>query len=81
MNQVPPQIHIKARFIEVPEGQVEAILKAGTAVDTKQTNVVEIIAADKMKSLLHQLESAGGVVALAEPEAVTTSPRQVQMRI
>jgi type II secretory pathway component GspD/PulD (secretin)/beta-lactamase regulating signal transducer with metallopeptidase domain len=80
LNEVAPQIHIKARFIEVPEGQMEAILKAGTVVDTKQTNVVEIIAADKMKSLLHQLESSGGVVALAEPEAVTASLRQVLMR-
>jgi type II secretory pathway component GspD/PulD (secretin)/beta-lactamase regulating signal transducer with metallopeptidase domain len=77
LNQTAPQIHIKARFIEVPESEVGAILQAGTAVDT---NTVEIIAADKMKSLLHQLESASGVKTLAEPESVVAHGRQVQMR-
>ncbi|HZF00290.1 MAG TPA: hypothetical protein VE344_00155 [Methylomirabilota bacterium] len=80
LNQVAPQIHIKARFIEVPEDNVELILKTGVAVDAKEKNTVEIIAADKMKSLLRQLESTSGVETLAEPEVVTTSSRQTQMR-
>lgn len=80
LNQIPPQIHIKARFIEVPETDVESVLKAGVAVDAKEKNTVEIITADKMKPLLRQLESDGKTVTLAEPEAETTSLRQVQMR-
>jgi type II secretory pathway component GspD/PulD (secretin)/beta-lactamase regulating signal transducer with metallopeptidase domain len=91
LNEASWQIHIKARFIEVPESEVGAILQAGTAVDTStveilkagtavSTNTVEILAADKMKSLLRQLASAGGVAALAEPEAVTAHAHQVQMR-
>lgn len=77
LDQVPTQIHIKTRFIEVPEDEVGAILQAGTAVDT---NTVEIIGADKMKSLLHQLATATGTKELAEPGAVTGSGRQTQMR-
>jgi type II secretory pathway component GspD/PulD (secretin)/beta-lactamase regulating signal transducer with metallopeptidase domain len=77
LNQTAPQVHSKTRFLEVPEVEVEEILKAGTAVDT---NTVVIITADKMKSLMHQLESASGVKTLAEPESVVTTGRQVQMR-
>jgi beta-lactamase regulating signal transducer with metallopeptidase domain len=80
LNQIPPQIHIKARFIEVPMAEAEAILKAGTVVNAGETNTAEIVTADKMKSLLRQLDSAGGALNLAEPEAVTTSGRQTQMR-
>jgi len=80
LNQIPPQIHIKARFVEVPEGVVESILKAGVAVDAKEKNTAEIITADKIKPLLRQLESTSGSETLAEPEAVTTSGRQTQMR-
>jgi len=76
-NQTAPQIHSKARFIEVSEVEVEGILKAGTAVDT---NTAIIINADKMKTLLRQLESASGVKTLAEPESLTASWRHVQMR-
>ena len=76
LNQTAPQLHIKTRFLEVPEVEVAEILKAGTAVDT---NMVEIISAEKMKPLLRQLESASGVETLAEPEAVTISGRQMQM--
>ena len=80
LNQVPPEIHIKARFTEVPESDVGSVLKAGVAVDAKETNTVEILTATNATMLLRQLESAGGVTALAEPEAETTSGRQIQMR-
>ena len=77
LNRTAPQIHIKTRFLKVPAAGVEEISNAGTAVDT---NTVEIIAADKITSLLHQLESASGVEILAEPEVVTTTGRQTLMR-
>ena len=80
LNQVPPQIHIKARFIEVPLDEAETALKAGSVVKAGETNTVEILTAEKMKSLLRQLESASGAETLAEPECVTTSGRQTQMR-
>ena len=52
-----PNIYVKARFIEAPEDEVETILKAGTIVDRGETNTVEIITSDKMKSLIGQLAS------------------------
>jgi beta-lactamase regulating signal transducer with metallopeptidase domain/type II secretory pathway component GspD/PulD (secretin) len=80
LNQVPPEIHIKARFMEVPESDVESVLKAGVAVDTKGTNKVEIITATNETIQLRKLESHSGFENLAEPEAVTISGRQTQMR-
>jgi len=80
LYQIPPQIHIKARFVEVPESDVESIWKAGVAVDTKGTNKVEIITATNETIQLRKLESHSGFENLAEPEAITTSGRQTQMR-
>lgn len=80
LNKDAPQIHIKARFIKMPEADADAILKAGTVVDTKERNTVEIMTAAKATPLLRKLESRGGMETLSEPEATTTSLRQVQMR-
>ena len=79
LNQTAPQIHIKTRFVEVPESEVESILKAGVAVGARETNTVEIVTADKMKLLQSQLKTGGGVETLAEPEVVASSGRQTQM--
>jgi hypothetical protein len=80
LNQVPPQIHIKARFMEVPESDVESVWKAGVAVDIKGTNKVEIITATNETIQLRKLESHSGFENLADPEAITTSGRQTMMR-
>lgn len=80
LNLVAPQIHIKARFMEVPQSAFDSIWNVGTVVDVTETNTVEIIAADKFKSLLHELENDGSET-LAEPEVVTLSGRQTQMRV
>jgi hypothetical protein len=80
LNKDAPQIHIKARFIKMSEADADTILKAGTAVDTKETNTVEIMTAAKATPLLHKLESRSGMETLSEPEATTTSLRQIQMR-
>lgn len=79
LNPVAPQIHIKARFMDVPQGAFDSIWKTGTLVDKTETNTVEIIAANKFKPLPRQLERAGAET-LAEPEVVTIGGRQTQMR-
>jgi hypothetical protein len=79
LNTAPTQLHIKAYFIQVPESDVASILKAGTVVDTKENNTVEIMSDTQTSSLLRKLRSDGAII-LAEPEAVLTSGRQVQMR-
>jgi hypothetical protein len=80
LNKAAPQVHVKARFIKMSEADADAILKAGTAVDTKEKNTVEIMTAAKATPLLRKLESRTGMETLGEPEATTTSLRQVQMR-
>ena len=80
LNQFNPEIDIKARFIEVPESDVEFILKTGVVVDTKEKNSVETLTATNAAMLLRILELHSGVEILSEPEATTTSLRQVQMR-
>jgi beta-lactamase regulating signal transducer with metallopeptidase domain len=81
LNQVTPQIHIKARFFEVPKGTV-----AGFGRFLNSTNPAAadqftgILTATNAKVFLHSLESRKGVEDLAEPEVVTTSGRQTQMR-
>ena len=80
LNKATPQIHITARVIKMAEADADAILKAGIAVDTKEKNTVEIMTAAKATPLLRKLESRGGMETLGEPEATTTSLRQIQMR-
>jgi RNA polymerase sigma factor (sigma-70 family) len=74
----PPQVHSKAYFIKVPESNVESILKAGTVVDTKGKNIVEIMSPAQTSLLLRGLRSSGAMI-LSEPEVVTLSGRQTQM--
>jgi RNA polymerase sigma factor (sigma-70 family) len=78
LNSAPPQVHSKAYFIQAPESDVDSVLKAGTVVDTKERNTVEIMSAGQTSLLLRKLESDGAKM-LSQPEAVVTSGRQVQM--
>ncbi|HUA68699.1 MAG TPA: sigma factor-like helix-turn-helix DNA-binding protein, partial [Candidatus Saccharimonadales bacterium] len=76
----PPQFHIKAYFINVPERDVEPILKIGTAVGGGDKNTAEIMTANQATLALRELKSFGGEEVLGEPEIVTLSGRQSQMR-
>jgi len=80
LNYAPPQIHMKARFIEVPESDAEAVLNAGTVLNTTNNNSVEILDDDKVMQLFRRL-SSDHAVTLGEPEAVTLSGHQTQMRV
>lgn len=135
LNQVPPQVHIKARFIEVNQddnaalgfdwylgnfingrvvanggsapsltvpvsaanplgafpGNTVASLIPGSSSDQLLTGglrntgpalatVTGILTDPNFRVVLHALEQRTGVETLAEPEVVTTSGRQTQMR-
>ena len=80
LTYAPPQVHSKAYFIKVPESDVESILKAGTVVDTKEKNMVEIMSPAQTSFLLRGLRSTGAMT-LSEPEVLTTSGRQTQMSV
>jgi len=72
------QIHIKARFIDMPltPDDVADLLPLRKSKDLGYG----ILTAPQMKALLHKLQSQNGVEELAEPEATTLGGRQIQMR-
>jgi beta-lactamase regulating signal transducer with metallopeptidase domain len=75
----PPQIHIKARFIEVPEAMTKNLLWANL-IPAGVTNVTGVLTGPYLRLLLHTLEQSKGTETLAEPEVTTLSGRQTQMR-
>jgi Flp pilus assembly secretin CpaC len=82
---IPPQVHIKARFLEVPKGALDGLANVtGVTNQSVQSNqvagLVGILTDKNLRTVLHNLEALPGVETLAEPEVVTTSGRQTQMR-
>ena len=77
----PPQVHMKARFLNAPEAAVSSLTKAGTVLNTPDNNSAEIMDTEKFIPLLRSIERMPGVNILAEPEVVTCSGRQTQMRV
>ncbi len=74
----PPQIHIKARFIEVPEEMTASL--GADLIPTSITNVAGILTSPNFRLVLHSLEQSQGTETLAEPEVTTLSGLQTQMR-
>jgi RNA polymerase sigma factor (sigma-70 family) len=70
-NSPAPQIHIKARFLTMPK-DVPAGWYSSTGVG--------ILTSENTSIALKQLRLRNDVETLAEPEVVTTSGRQFQMR-
>jgi RNA polymerase sigma factor (sigma-70 family) len=75
----PPQFHFKAYFINVPESDVEPILKIGTGVGSADKNTVEIMTDNQFRRSLRELKSLGGEEVLGEPEVVTSTGRQTRV--
>jgi Flp pilus assembly secretin CpaC len=70
------QIHIKSRFVEVPKNMAESLEK----IPGFTNGVTSVLAPEDARTLLKALESIHGSETLAEPEVVTISGRQTQMR-
>jgi RNA polymerase sigma factor (sigma-70 family) len=68
----PPQIHIKARFLTMPK---DVLAGMGGA-----TSFTGILTSENASNILQEVELHNGVKILAEPEMVTISGRQTQMR-
>jgi len=77
LNQFNPEIDIKARFIEVPK---DSFVMPTTVSNSVAGQMTGILTDPNFRVVLHALEQRTGVESLAEPEAVTTSGRQTQMR-
>ncbi|HEU6447412.1 MAG TPA: M56 family metallopeptidase [Verrucomicrobiae bacterium] len=74
-NQLP-QIHIKARFIEVPKGTMTGL---GNMIGSPG-QLTGILTGPNAKTALKALEGRTGYETLAVPEVVTIGGRQTQMR-
>ena len=77
LNFWEPQIHIKARFIEVPK---DGFVMPTTLSNNIAGQMVGILNDPEFRTVLQALEHRQGAEILAEPEAVTISGRQTQMR-
>ncbi|MDR3456977.1 MAG: M56 family metallopeptidase [Verrucomicrobiae bacterium] len=80
INQVPPQIHIKARFLQVPRGTVAGL---GNLVDSTNSTAAEftgILDEAKTRAMLHSFAAGKGYETIGEPEVTTLSGRQCQIR-
>jgi Flp pilus assembly secretin CpaC len=79
-------IHIKARFFEVPKGTLcgsGGILEEfgkNTGGTNQAGQLVEILTAENAVATMRMLESQSGFEELAEPEVTTISGRQTGMR-
>jgi beta-lactamase regulating signal transducer with metallopeptidase domain/tetratricopeptide (TPR) repeat protein len=79
LNQ-PSQIHIKARFIEMPSNWDDADTPDLLSAIERSNSGYGILTAAEMKAVWQQLQSQNGVDELAEPEGTTLSGRDMQMR-
>ena len=80
LSGVPPQIHIKARFYEVPKGTLLGFQNMAVSSNSA-AQVTGILNATNAQTVLRSLQARSGVEVLAEPEVTTTSGRQTQMRV
>src|ERR1022692_1988073 len=69
-NAVLPQIHIKARFIEVPKDGFVMPQLSSNAVTGQMTG---ILSDPEFRTVLGTVEHQKGAETLAEPECITTS--------
>jgi hypothetical protein len=81
-NRPLPQLHIKARFLKAPKGTVAGLgnFLNSTNFTAGQFKFKGILNEADMRTILRSLESRKDVEALAEPEVITISGRQTEMR-
>lgn len=77
LNDGPPFIHIKARFIELPKTFLSSAVAKSMVPGL--TNGA-ILSNPEFQHFLHEVESQKGSEELAEPEVTTIGGRQTQMR-
>jgi beta-lactamase regulating signal transducer with metallopeptidase domain len=80
LNQVAPQVRIKARFLEVPEGTVANLGSFFSSTNSAVGAFTGILTATNAKIILHSLGLLKGVEVFGEPEVTAISGRQTQMR-
>jgi type II secretory pathway component GspD/PulD (secretin) len=76
-----PQIHIKARFVEVPKGTMSTLSQFQNVTNLSFAGgYTGILNDENFKTVIHALEAREDVEFLTEPEVTTASGRQTQVR-
>ncbi|HWY31917.1 MAG TPA: hypothetical protein VNX46_14245, partial [Candidatus Acidoferrum sp.] len=79
LNTLPPQIHIKARFLYLPKGSVISFESLKFSANAHDGSFTGIFSPTNAPVVLRTLESRKGAEMLAEPEVTTLSGRQFQV--
>jgi len=79
-QEVNKQVHIKARFLEVPKGTLAGMKNITWSTNSMGAGLVGILSDANFRAALRALESGKGFKNLGEPEVTTMSGRQCQMR-
>jgi len=77
LNYSPTQIHIKARFVTVPN---KGFVAPATLTNNATGQITGILTTENARTILRLLETKPDCEMLAEPEVTTTSGRRTQMR-
>lgn len=80
LNQAPPQLHIKARFYEVPNGTLKDLGKYLNLTIPVDGKPMGILTSQNASAARQALELRKNIEVLGEPEITTLSGRQTQMR-
>jgi len=80
LNQTPLQIHLKARFIEVPKDTLKNFNDTLNAVSPSPVSLTGIVTSKNARLTLEALKSAKDAKVLGEPEVTLIAGRHVQMR-
>ena len=75
-DRVPPQIHLKARFLELPADALAGVTFYQT---NRSGQITGFLTDSQARALLKRWQNLG-YDEMAEPEVVTTSGRQTQMK-
>ena len=73
--------YVRVLFLEVPTGTMAEFSNTLNSINSTDDTFIGILTATNAKIILHSLESRQNVKMLAEPEAIATSGRQIQMRV
>ena len=83
LNSIPPQIHLKARFINVPIKDKPTLARLDhflTLTNPADERPMGILTGQQMNELLQQLKSTRGLCVASEPEVTLFQHRQVQIK-
>ncbi|MCW5553547.1 MAG: M48 family metalloprotease [Verrucomicrobiae bacterium] len=81
LNYAPPHIHIKAKFIELPEQMASSLLQDfGITNSGDPGSWSEVLTTSQMREMTRQFEAQKGVGILTAPAVTTVSGRQAQIQ-